>query len=487
MRSGKMSSAGESARTPASVRKVKISHKAVVRAQRRLRPGVPVTRAHSSTASKVRRQSPPTTSETKTRPSTKVESRRKESTLDNSKYQDLRQKLFDNPNLTKVRTRDLNGMSSHLREYSAWSALRRDYDEAKRSNTLLDDVRTEIARRTISHPEADDDDDAFQSRLDRQMCKLEKQVVEFNDNTSHRREQMLARHQDELDKFETIWREEMPRKYRKLSPRLLTLLSSEKMCVRTGDYDKAKSYKIEADRLMKIEMAQAQAQLNSDYKKAKEKLLAKHQEEIDRMEQIRSDQKVLLVSKHRQELKNIANRHNVLNIKGSARGREDAPKPVGGLTRLMQSGGLDYETLLPPLIPPNDERMIEQEQKTQKNKREKRKRIRARLERRREEKERKFKELQEQYEESLREESRKWRHPKQVVFQTQPDVVAPEPPATEYSYEEERLDPASTRDFAEYSESYSSEEEESESSSKESQDEYDYSSEYDDYYYSDSK
>ena len=394
--------------------------------------------------------------------------------MDDEKYRDLRRKLFDDPNLDRVRTNDLNGMSTHLREYSAYSALNRDYDEAKRSDALLDNVRAEIARRSVSPRSSKEDKGRFEHRIHRRMHKHEKQVVAFNDDTSHRKEQMLSRQNDEMQKFEKLWRDEMPRKYRKLSPKLLTLLASEKMCVRTGDYDAAKSYKIEADKLMKIEMAQAQAQLNADYKRAKEKIVAKHQEELERLEQIRSDQKVLLVSRQKQQLNQMVNRQKVLVIKRDERAKEEAPKPLGTLTHLMQSGGLEYETLLPPLIPPNDERMIEHEEKVQRAKQKKREKIKVRLEKRQEEKERKLQELQERYEESLREE-RKWRAKrvkskgKHVVFATQPDVVdlgRRTENDESYSYEEEEPEneeerKRDRREYAEYTEpsdSYSEEE-----------------------------
>ncbi|OHS98375.1 hypothetical protein TRFO_08974 [Tritrichomonas foetus] len=320
-----------------------------------------------------------------------------ESLLNNQDLINLREKLYSKCELSEIPTDKLNALLGHLREYSSYCGLTRKYPEAKQADQLYDKVHSEVALRSLVPCDLTEEVDSFENKKEEELDRLTQEIIEFDNETNLKREQLKQKQENDYKEFERTWKEDMPKKYRKISPQLLSLMTIEKKCARVGEFDKAEIIKKEVDQRMQIEMDQAQSQLNFDYHDAKEKFLENQTKEKESFEEVRNHWKSVMVARHKEELTPIANRQNVIQIRQT---KQFKIEPVishstttGSVSKVINEIGMDYEALLPPLIEPNDEKMIEREKQERLQKLEKAKKLKERMKAKNEERIKKIQDL----------------------------------------------------------------------------------------------
>lgn len=340
--------------------KIQISHRVVMRAQSSTRSSKPTCRSHQSssrTAPSVQ-QIPSYLPKHSKKESLKP--MKSKSLLDNPELVSLRESLEKGGNIHSIETSQLHLLIGHLREYCQFCGLQRQYFEAKEVNQLIEKVNSELTDRSKVPHNYEDAMNSFECQKDEEIDRLSQEIIDFDEETELKRNQLKRKQEKEYENFELIWKIEMPRRYRKLSPQLLNLMTSEKKCARCGDFDKAEEIKKEVDAKMKIELDQAQKNLNSDFREAKEKLIDSQAKEMAIFEDNREHSRILMIARHHEELKPIANRKTIIEIKKAKQPKIDVNIShnitAGNVSKVINDIGLDYEALLPPLLDPTDAR-----------------------------------------------------------------------------------------------------------------------------------
>ncbi|KAK8884985.1 hypothetical protein M9Y10_044113 [Tritrichomonas musculus] len=347
--------------------KIQISHRAVMRAQTSIRSAKQTGRIYRTTPS--RNEAPPPipsylSKNTKKEPLKPMKS---QSLLNDQELIDLRESLYKNCDLSQIKTDKLNVLSGHLREYTQFCGLQRRYPEAKQANQLYKAITSELSKRAVIPVDLSKELDSFEIKKEEEMDRLTLEIIEFDDETEQKREQLKQKQQQEYNEFQKQWKKTIPDRYRKISPKLLSLMTREKKCARCGEFDKAEILKKEVDQQMQIEMEFAQSQLNLDYHEAKEKLFENQNKEMESFEKVRSHWRDVMIARHKEELAPIANRKCVIDIRKSKKNKIDStkshPTTTGCVSKIINEIGLDFEALLPPLMEPNDEKIIEKSKK----------------------------------------------------------------------------------------------------------------------------
>lgn len=282
---------------------------------------------------------------------------------------------------TDIDTPTLIKLVGHLREYSSFCGMKRLYEKAKRADDLLDRIRTELAHRETPI----DRDDSHEKELLKQKRKELRQrnefeLKQFDKETDEKRDQLEATHNHRISEFELIWRDDMPRKYRKPSTTLLTLMGAERRYARQGLYDQAQRVQKEVDALTEKETTQAQARLIADYKEAKAKLMAKIKDEETLFEQTRAHLREIILQRQRAELEPLKNRKRVVEQRRSKSETEAKEEQIeGNVAEIMHHFADGEIALLPQLVAPNDERVLKAEEQAIRKKKERRRNIERHL------------------------------------------------------------------------------------------------------------
>ena len=216
----------------------------------------------------------------------------------------LRDKLLQEYDISGVEYEALGHLAVHLREYEHQLALDEKYVEARQINNLSNQVRSDLTNNhNLSHFSSSNSllnksGHKSSENLKSQSADetLESRLQQYDQETEQKRKYMLTRNEQNLERFDKYWAEEMPNKYRKPSQNLLSRKMAEKTLAKSGDYENALIIHKEIDELAQKEADIAQENLRKDYKAAKEHLLSKQQNEMNVFDINRYRGRQLLIS-----------------------------------------------------------------------------------------------------------------------------------------------------------------------------------------------
>lgn len=280
----------------------------------------------------------------------------------------LRERLYDDPDCQDIETPQLNRLYWSLREYSHQCGARADYDEAQRSLVLSNSVCDVLRARE----RGEDGASAGDTQSGNVTAEWRKKFNDYDAETKKRLDEVDERHKKQREEFERLWREDMPRRYRKPSQKLLQVKRIEKSLAVSSQFEEAKRVHAEAAAIAAQEREQQQANLNRDYAVAKAKLEEKQKGERNQMEQTRRDGRRLLNVRAQQDKATAQNRSFVVEekkkeiLKGSRMADRARSSLNGNAYVTAYERSSTEDVLLDPLMPPNDPEMLEQERKRKK-------------------------------------------------------------------------------------------------------------------------
>ena len=289
----------------------------------------------------------------------------------------LREALDDGQSVTDEETATLRKLYVNLREFETQKRAEEDYTAAKKARDQAEAVLAEIQSRepkarAFSGPVATTDAKASYRN------KWRESAAEFDKVTAEKRNNIIARQQQRMDRFNEHWGKDMPRKYRKPSFRLIQLKKMEHSLAASGDYEQASKYHREAEQLAKEETNRAQKRLVQDYKVAQNNIYQRQANELQHFDSSRADAKRVMQSKLMNEMRAAMNRDNVLkqrrvsgDLGSDGQRRSQTWKkvtiPVPVKAEVERSKGFQ-KTLLPPLKPPNDPSLEVEEDRNRREK-----------------------------------------------------------------------------------------------------------------------
>ena len=285
--------------------------------------------------------------------------------------------------------RDLQKFIAYLREYEVNCALKENYKEAKSTKLLSDKVKHMInASDRLSNLENTSPSEAISNKNINGIYR--KKFEMFDKETQEKKDYIIKRQEQNLDKFEELWSNTMPNKYRKASAELLKLKDSERKIAMEGDYEKAMQVHQRAEALAKKEIQTAQTKLVKDYKNAKAKLIEKQQKEIHAFEENRNQARKAIAVKRENEIQASHKRNLVLQQRQRMKSKLIYTKPINdkrvysvSVSSLQKTKRATIESsLLPPLLPPTDPRIEKQEEERRKEALKRKKEIEAKNEER---------------------------------------------------------------------------------------------------------
>jgi hypothetical protein len=277
--------------------------------------------------------------------------------------------VLTSPDFSPYTTDQLSAFHIYLRQYSIQKGLEQRYDDAQRAHFLSDAVLSEINRRAPIAPSGPDLVNlADQERIEFES-KWNRQIQDCDEKCQARRAQLDERQADERRRFEVMWMEEMPRKYRKPSPQLLQLRKIEKSLAVSGDFEQAKKIHADAEALARIEMENAQSMLIRDYEIAHHKMMQKQQQENELFEATRKEEKAVLLAQYDSEKVAIEHRDLVVQVRTQNVKKVKNERGVGKRPIAFQAHSRTgaENVLLPPLKPPNDPMMLEEQNRRKKD------------------------------------------------------------------------------------------------------------------------
>jgi hypothetical protein len=295
-------------------------------------------------------------------PSASPRSPRHPSLLNDPELTELRNRLYENEDLNKIDDQQLSRLWSHLREFSFSLAMSEDYDEARRASDLMLSVRQELQNREPPSPTSTPRDlETSSDNLERDWSE---RFSNYDNETAARRTQLLTNNANSLDRFERLWQGKMPRLYRKPSGRYLQLKQQEWALAVVRDFDRASMLHRECEVLRAEEANAAQAQLVSDYREARGRLLAKQQQDLDQYDASRERSRACMVAKYQRACDVLALTQTVARTRQARRTQQASSIELGvSIEASVQSKTRPRDPLLPPLMPPNDPQFVQDEQR----------------------------------------------------------------------------------------------------------------------------
>lgn len=316
-------------------------------------------RKRPATSNSVQRQQPKS-ARPATRQSSNERSPKKKvvSLLENENTISLSKQFEASTDISEFSNDDINILIAYYREYSQKACINEQYAEAKKAKGLEDLAKEELSQRTFIIPEYSEiAENAKESRANFETI-WDAKFATFDKQTHEKEEELIKKQQHEMRKFERIWTHEMPNKYRKPSLRLLQLKSMEKSLAASCEIDRAAELHEQVENQMRKDVAQQQANLNRDFLLAKEKLIDKHQQELDHFIQTRTHYRQLMAADYIQERQAYVNRNIVVQTKQREavyRGKRSDSPPTR-TAAIPKDRNREVTTLLPPLCPPTQQR-----------------------------------------------------------------------------------------------------------------------------------
>ena len=283
----------------------------------------------------------------------------------------LRESLSDGHSLGDHDTETLRKLYVHLREYEAEKRIDEDYVSAKKAHDDAEDVLSVIQsrepiERALSGPVATID------TKESYRTKWKESIAEFDKATEEKRSNIIARQRQSIERFNERWGNDMPRKYRKPSFRLMQLKQTEHTLANSGDYTLASRYHEEAEKLAREEAEKAQRRLVQDYKAAHHQMLQKQAIELQNFDSSRAEARRVMQSKFMIEMRAALNRDNVMKQRRVQGGEFDPKRKSHTWKKVTIPVPINAEVerrkafpkaLLPPLRPPNDPSLEEEEER----------------------------------------------------------------------------------------------------------------------------
>jgi hypothetical protein len=279
---------------------------------------------------------------------------------ENPEFSAMHEHLSRDADFSDYSNEKLEKFYTFLRELALQCGLAQEYDDAQSARDLSDLVLDELNHRKPAPDTgrglvelAEQEKTDFEERWMRQLS-------EYDDQTRQKREQLKGRQADDEEKFEAMWMDDMPRKYRKPSCHLLQLRKIERSLALAGNYQKAKKAHLDVEQLAQIEMTNAQSQLMRDYEVARKKFVERQRQEIELFEVTREHDRSLLIAQYEAE-KIAIQRREVVVQRRLEQPPAKKPKmallnpPVVYQARDRLAGD---DVLLPPLRPPNDPALV---------------------------------------------------------------------------------------------------------------------------------
>lgn len=298
--------------------------------------------------------------------------------LNDSQCISNREKLasnLENPDFSDISLNDLKKLSAHMKEYQQDRALNEDYVHAREAAQISELIRKELQERNQndkSHLIS-----ANTPANETYLTDFEKQWNEkyqiFDNETEKRRNALLNSQKEEMDAFEKKWSEEMPRRYRKPSNQLLELKQTERNFALSGNFDEAERLHADVENLAKQEAEIIQKRIIRDYQKAKLRLSQRLQEELEKYDSSRQTSRKLIDIEKQKAYEREQRRDNV--IKEKQRLAEQNSREKSGKISQEFAANVEHEqtnnimNILPEIVPPNDPKFIEEDQKRKREKR----------------------------------------------------------------------------------------------------------------------
>lgn len=275
-------------------------------------------------------------------------------------YEEMRKLVVSKKSVDEIADEDLPHFVQYMLEYKGECLCNEEYIRAKDAAAIIDACKTEYtARRNKANSGNVQVCDA--NNAEKQRRDVQERLKKFDESTLVKLHDLQQRQKEEMEAFETKWREEMPEKYRRVPKNLIELRETARSLAFSGQYDEAALRKNEADALEAMEQKEAQIRLDRDYKVAKRRLLAQYKSEIDNFYEIRALKRDL----YQTEFNNInhteKNRGLVLKSKSQSNRSSALNSSYDGLTSSMRNTAPRkpvgrVEKKLPALRPPNESR-----------------------------------------------------------------------------------------------------------------------------------
>jgi hypothetical protein len=178
--------------------------------------------------------------------------------------------------------------------------------------------------------------------------RWEAQYEAFDCETEKKGQKLASDQRLELEGFETLWREQMPNRYRKPSANLLQIKQIERAMAISGQYDRARAMHAEAEKLAAREAEELQANLIRDYRIAKEQLMRTQRAERDKLESDRGRLRTVLDADKKSEETKRKNRRNVIEQRQSESLRLLRERSIQNQRKICENGD-------PPLVAANED------------------------------------------------------------------------------------------------------------------------------------
>ena len=272
-------------------------------------------------------------------------------------YEAMRKSVMQKKSIDSISDEDLPNFVAYMNQYKMDCLDKEDYLAAKDAAAILDACKAENTSRQ-KKTETEKESENGPDTIGKKKAAIEEKIQKFDAETEEKTKALQENQNKELEEFETKWREEMPEKYRRVPKKLVELRETARTLGLAGHYDEAAARKAEADQLEIEEHKEAQNRLRHDYRVAKNKLLQKHQLELNKFNESRQEKRELYVAEVRNLEDTEKNRENVLKSKpfSNKKGVRDSQEGHSHFMNrsLPRKSHPMMENKLPPLKPPND-------------------------------------------------------------------------------------------------------------------------------------
>jgi hypothetical protein len=227
------------------------------------------------------------------------------------------------------------------------------YLAAGDASELMEQCRAEIHSRTGISPRTYPPRDPTHTATGQQLSKYDRRIQDHEDRLREKLANLAVKHQQELDAFETEWREVIPERYRRPSKVLMDMRHFAHNLAVGSRFEDAQARKEEADNQAEKELQAAQERLNNDYARAKKRLLATQREEVNQVQETALQQRELLFTLRTATEQAFSNRMLVLDTKPTVWTKGGPPPQASTKSSgVRNSPKRTAEFRLPPLQPP---------------------------------------------------------------------------------------------------------------------------------------
>ena len=161
-----------------------------------------------------------------------------------------------------------------------------DYDLARKIDCLINEVSLiKYQKHADLHNQVKLG--SIESKIEATKLKLDILVSEYQktknnyDNAYHKAKENLEKKQQiELDKLDAKFSQDPPPHFRKLSNDVLQIIYQERSLRATGEYEKAKAYREEAEAIGVFQLYQQQVNWEKQWQQNRQRLMEKHQNQM---------------------------------------------------------------------------------------------------------------------------------------------------------------------------------------------------------------